>query len=105
MAGSVVLTLPIIIIFFATERLLTGGLTAEPKGIAVHDPLSVADLVHDELRQRIESGYDVSGIEADLATMPTDDLDRLEALYLELINDQAEIRLGVPGAGVPRGHS
>jgi ADP-ribosylglycohydrolase len=51
----------------------------------VHDPLSVADLVHDELRQRIESGYDVSGIDADLATMPTDDLDRLEALYLELI--------------------
>ena len=28
MAGSVVLTLPIIVIFFATERLLTGGLTA-----------------------------------------------------------------------------
>jgi multiple sugar transport system permease protein len=28
MAGSVVLTLPIIITFFATERLLTGGLTA-----------------------------------------------------------------------------
>jgi multiple sugar transport system permease protein len=28
MAGSVVLTLPIIIIFFATERLLTGDLTA-----------------------------------------------------------------------------
>lgn len=28
MAGSVVLTLPIILIFFATERLLTGGLTA-----------------------------------------------------------------------------
>jgi ADP-ribosylglycohydrolase len=51
----------------------------------VHDPLSVADLVHDELRQRIESGYDVSGIEADLAATPTDDLDRLEALYLELI--------------------
>jgi ADP-ribosylglycohydrolase len=51
----------------------------------VHDPLSVADLVHDELRQRIESGYDVSGIEADLVAMPTDDLDRLEALYLELI--------------------
>jgi ADP-ribosylglycohydrolase len=51
----------------------------------VHDPLSVADLVHDELRQRIESGYDVSGIEADLVAMPTDNLDRLEALYLELI--------------------
>jgi multiple sugar transport system permease protein len=28
MAGSVILTLPIIILFFATERLLTGGLTA-----------------------------------------------------------------------------
>ncbi len=28
MAGSVVLTVPIIILFFATERLLTGGLTA-----------------------------------------------------------------------------
>jgi ADP-ribosylglycohydrolase len=51
----------------------------------VHDPLSVADLVHDELRQRIESGYDVSGIAADLAATPIDDLDRLEALYLELI--------------------
>jgi ADP-ribosylglycohydrolase len=51
----------------------------------VHDPLSVADLVHDELRQRIESGYDISGIEADLAATPTDHLDRLEALYLELV--------------------
>lgn len=28
MAGSVVLTLPIIVLFFSTERLLTGGLTA-----------------------------------------------------------------------------
>jgi multiple sugar transport system permease protein len=28
MAGSVVLTVPIIILFFLTERLLTGGLTA-----------------------------------------------------------------------------
>ena len=28
MAGSVVLTVPIIILFFFTERLLTGGLTA-----------------------------------------------------------------------------
>jgi ADP-ribosylglycohydrolase len=52
----------------------------------VFDPLSAADLVHDELRQRIESGYDVSGIEADLAATPSDDLDRLETLYLALIN-------------------
>ena len=28
MAGSVVITLPVIVLFFATERLLTGGLTA-----------------------------------------------------------------------------
>jgi multiple sugar transport system permease protein len=28
MAGSVILTLPIVILFFASERLLTGGLTA-----------------------------------------------------------------------------
>jgi ADP-ribosylglycohydrolase len=52
----------------------------------VHDPLSVTDLAHDELRQRIESGYDVSGIGADLAAAPPDDLDQLEALYQELIN-------------------
>jgi ADP-ribosylglycohydrolase len=52
----------------------------------VFDPLSVADLVHDELRQRLESGYDVSGIEADLAGTAAGDRDRLEALYLELIN-------------------
>jgi ADP-ribosylglycohydrolase len=51
----------------------------------VHDPLSVADLVHDELRQRRESGYEVSAIEADLAREPTDDHGHLEARYLELI--------------------
>jgi ADP-ribosylglycohydrolase len=54
----------------------------------VFDPLSVADLVQDELRQRIESGYDVAGIEADLASTPSDDRDRLEDLYLELIKAQ-----------------
>lgn len=54
----------------------------------MYDPLSVADLVHDEVRQRIESGYDISRVEADLAATPTDDLDRLEMLYLELINTE-----------------
>jgi ADP-ribosylglycohydrolase len=54
----------------------------------VYDPLSVADLVHHELQQRIESGYDVSGIEADLVSTPTDDLDRLNTLYLELVNTE-----------------
>ena len=51
----------------------------------MHDPLSVADLVHDELRQRRESGYEVSGIEADLGAGTTDDHGRLEARYHELI--------------------
>jgi len=54
----------------------------------VYDPLNVADLVHDELRQRIESGYEVSSIEADLAAAPAGDRDGLEALYLELIKTQ-----------------
>jgi hypothetical protein len=67
----------------------------------VHDPLSVADLVHDELRQRIESGYQVSGIAADLAATPIDDLDRLEELYLELIKTKRRSDWAVRGAGVP----
>jgi ADP-ribosylglycohydrolase len=54
----------------------------------VYDPLSVADLVHDEVRQRIESGYDVTSMEVDLAATPADDLARLEAFYLELINTE-----------------
>ena len=54
----------------------------------MYDPLSVADLVHSEVRQRIESGYDVSSIEADLAATPPDDRDRLESLYLELIDTE-----------------
>ena len=57
----------------------------------MHDPLSVADLVHDELRQRRESGYEVSAIEADLARGPTDDHDQLEARYLELITTKRRI--------------
>jgi ADP-ribosylglycohydrolase len=51
----------------------------------VYDPLSVADLVHDELRQRWESGYEVSAIKADLARESADDHGQLEAHYLELI--------------------
>jgi ADP-ribosylglycohydrolase len=54
----------------------------------VFDPLSVADLVHDELRQRAESGYDVSGLAADLAATAIDDHAGLEALYRELIKTQ-----------------
>jgi ADP-ribosylglycohydrolase len=54
----------------------------------VHDPLSVVDLVSDELRQREESGYDVSSIAADLATTASDDRDQLEKLYLRLLTTQ-----------------
>ena len=52
------------------------------------DPLSVADLVHDELRQRIDSGYDISSLEADLAATPADDRDQLKVLYLRLIKTE-----------------
>ena len=69
----------------------------------MHDPLSVADLVHDELRQRRESGYEVSAIEADLARLPTDDHDQLEVRYLELITTKRRIRLGISGTRPPRG--
>jgi ADP-ribosylglycohydrolase len=54
----------------------------------VFDPLSIADLVQNELRQRRESGYDVSSFEADLAARPIEDPDQLEALYLELIKTE-----------------
>jgi ADP-ribosylglycohydrolase len=54
----------------------------------VYDPLSVADLVHDEVRQRTESGYDISGVEADLAATATDDLDQLEELYRQLVKTE-----------------
>jgi hypothetical protein len=57
----------------------------------VSDQLSVADLVNDELRQRRESGYEVSAIEADLARVPTDDHDQLEVRYLELITTKRRI--------------
>lgn len=53
----------------------------------MHDPLSVADLVHDEL-QRQASGYDVSEIEADLGLGTIYDHAHLEARYQELIKTQ-----------------
>jgi hypothetical protein len=62
----------------------------------VHDPLSVVDLVSDEFRQRDESGYDVSSIAADLAATPDDDRDRLEALYLELIDTERRSDWALP---------
>ena len=52
----------------------------------MHDPLSVGELVDDELRQRRESGYDVSALEARVADNSHWDPDRLEEIYLDVIN-------------------
>ncbi len=54
--------------------------------LGVHDPLNVGDLVTDELRQRRESGYDVSALELRVAEASSQDSDQLEEIYLELIH-------------------
>lgn len=51
----------------------------------MHDPLSSADLAYDELRQRRESGYEVGSLAAELDAMAPDDENRLEQLYLALL--------------------
>jgi hypothetical protein len=51
----------------------------------VHDPLNVGDLVDNERRQRNESGYDVSALDAWVAETSSSDSDRLEELYPDLI--------------------
>lgn len=45
----------------------------------MHDPLNLADLVHDEFRQRLESGFDVERLQAAVA----EDTEGLTATYLE----------------------
>jgi hypothetical protein len=52
----------------------------------VHDPLSVVDLVDDELRQRRESGYDVSALEARVSNTSGRNPDRLEEINLDVIS-------------------
>jgi len=52
----------------------------------VHDPLNPLDIASDELTQRSESGFDVSGIEAELRDAPADDVARIEAIYDELLH-------------------
>lgn len=49
-----------------------------------HDPLSAYDLVHDEIAQRRETGYDVDGAAQLLAAADPDDADALSTLYLEV---------------------
>ena len=51
----------------------------------MHDPLSVVDLVHWELEQRRQSGYDVSAAAAELAAAAEGDLGAFEAIYATLL--------------------
>ena len=50
----------------------------------MHDPLNLFDLVHDELRQRAESGYVVDEAADRLAGVADDDRAGLESVYREL---------------------
>ncbi|GAA1996156.1 ADP-ribosylglycohydrolase family protein [Microbacterium ulmi] len=52
----------------------------------MHDPLSSYDLVHDELDQRRETGYAVEQHAAAFSALEPDDVEGLEALYLELVS-------------------
>lgn len=52
----------------------------------MHDPLSVGDLVDGELRQRRESGYYVSALEALAADTSHRGPDRLEEIYLDVFS-------------------
>jgi hypothetical protein len=47
----------------------------------MHDPLDIRDLVHDELTQRRESGYDVTELSAAHALTAPDDIHALERIY------------------------
>jgi ADP-ribosylglycohydrolase len=49
--------------------------------LVVHDPLSAYDLVHDEIRQRHETGYDTAAVTAALAGTDAGDDNALLALY------------------------
>lgn len=51
----------------------------------MHDPLSVGDLVDDELRQRRETGYEVSRLEDQVADAVYRSRERLEEIYLDVI--------------------
>ena len=66
MAGAVILTVPIIVVFFAGGEMARG----RPDGgrreglMRVHDPRDVSALVADGLAQRRTSGYDTARIAA-----------------------------------------
>jgi ADP-ribosylglycohydrolase len=56
------------------------------RGNAVHDPLNAYDLVHDELAQRRESGFDVAQLEHRCSAVDPADREGLEGLYADLID-------------------
>jgi ADP-ribosylglycohydrolase len=54
----------------------------------MHDPLSALDLITDELRQRRESGFDVTDIAGSLASADPDDAENLQHLYESLTHSE-----------------
>ncbi|MCW5950733.1 MAG: ADP-ribosylglycohydrolase family protein [Propionibacteriaceae bacterium] len=52
----------------------------------MHDPLSSFDLVHDELHQRSESGFEVGPLKARFGSIDPADTVSLEGLYLDLLS-------------------
>jgi ADP-ribosylglycohydrolase len=50
----------------------------------MHDPLSVLDLVKDELQQRRETGFEISALDAALMVTAADDNAELERIYAAL---------------------
>ena len=52
----------------------------------MHDPLIPLDIASDELTQRMESGFDVSGIGDELRDAPVEDVARIEAVYEALLH-------------------
>lgn len=52
----------------------------------MHDPLIPLDIASDELTQRLESGFDVSGIGDELRDTPVEDVARIEAVYEALLH-------------------
>jgi len=51
----------------------------------MHDPLSAYDLVHDELAQARETGYQVDDLAERFAALSPDDTDELDRLYRDIL--------------------
>ncbi len=56
------------------------------EGPPLHDPLSIHDLVHDELDQARETGHDVGACERALVTLDPTDVPGFEGLYRSILD-------------------